>query len=152
MTATVFGVGMFPHMPGTAGTAVGMVIFLLTGEAVMFLILPVAVIGAIASDRYAREIGAEDPGEIVIDEVAGYFASVWGLGPDFALVAFFMFRLVDIIKPFPVRNMEKLPGGVGIMADDICGGVMVNALLRILQWLFFSGGFAEVFRFFGMEA
>jgi phosphatidylglycerophosphatase A len=63
-----------------------------------------------------------------------------------------MFRVVDIIKPFPVRNMEKLPGGFGIMADDVCGGIMVNALLRALEWLFFNGGFAAVFKFFGMEA
>jgi phosphatidylglycerophosphatase A len=152
MAATVFGVGTFPQMPGTAGTAVAMVIFLLTGEAGMLLILTVIVIGVIAADRYAKALGEEDPGEVVIDEVAGYFVSVWGLGPNFALVAFFLFRVVDILKPFPVRNMEKLPGGVGIMADDVCGGIIVNMLLRVLEWLFFNGGFTVVFKFFGMEA
>jgi phosphatidylglycerophosphatase A len=149
--ATVFGVGAVPRMPGTAGTAVAMVIFLLAGGPGVFLILAVAAIGTIAADRYAKAAGAEDPGEVVIDEVAGYFVSVWGLGPNFALVAFFLFRVVDIIKPFPVRNMEKLPGGFGIMADDICGGIMVNVLLRVLEWLFFDGGFSVVFKFFGME-
>ena len=152
MTATIFGVGTFPQMPGTAGTAVAMVIFLLTGKTGMLLIMSVIVIGVIAADKYARALGAEDPGEVVIDEAAGYFVSVWGLGPNFALVAFFMFRVVDIIKPFPVRNMEKLPGGFGIMADDVCGGIIVNVLLRVLEWLFFNGGFAAVFKFFGMEA
>jgi hypothetical protein len=48
--------------------------------------------------------------------------------------------------------MEKLPGGVGIMADDICAGIMVNLLLRATQWLFFSGGFDAVFKFFGIGA
>jgi phosphatidylglycerophosphatase A len=138
-------------MPGTAGTAVALIVFLLTGAPGMFTILAVAAIGAIAAGRYAKEAGAEDPGEVVIDEVAGYFVSVWGLGPDFAVVAFFLFRIVDIIKPFPVRSMEKLPGGIGIMADDICGGIMVNAMLRGLHWLFFSGEISAVFKYFGME-
>ncbi|MDR2780193.1 MAG: phosphatidylglycerophosphatase A [Synergistaceae bacterium] len=151
VAATVFGVGMFPQMPGTAGTAVAMVIYLLTGESNILLILSVTALGVISADRYAKAIGAEDPGEVVIDEVAGYFVSVWGLGLRFALVAFFLFRVVDIIKPFPVRNMEKLPGGFGIMADDICGGIIVNVLLRFLEWFFFSGGFAAVFKFLGME-
>jgi phosphatidylglycerophosphatase A len=149
MIATVFGAGAFPKMPGTIGTAAALCAFLLIGVSSVFLILPLAVIGTISADRYAKEVGEEDPGEIVIDEVTGYFVSVWALSLDFAIVAFFLFRVVDIIKPFPVRKMEKLPGGVGIMADDICGGIMVNVMLRVLAWLFFSGGLAELYKFFG---
>jgi phosphatidylglycerophosphatase A len=150
MIATLFGIGSFPKMPGTAGTAAALFVLLLTGTPNIFLILTLSVVGAIAADRYAKEAGAEDPGEVVVDEAAGYFVSMWGLRLDFAIAAFFLFRVVDIIKPFPVREMEKLPGGVGIMADDICGGVMVNLILRLLNWLFFYGGFAAVFEFFGI--
>jgi phosphatidylglycerophosphatase A len=149
MTATVLGIGTFSRMPGTLGSAAALLFFQLTGYNSIPLIIAIAVIGTIAADRYARAVSRDDPGEVVIDEVAGFFISVWGLGRNFGLVGFFLFRIVDIVKPFPVRQMERLPGGIGIMADDICGGIMVNLILRALEWLFLLGGLEEVYRFFG---
>jgi phosphatidylglycerophosphatase A len=152
IVSTVFGIGTFSGMPGTLGTAAAMAAFLLTGYNSVLLIIFVAVVGTIAAGKYASATSKDDPGEVVIDEVAGYFVSVWGFGKDFAIVGFFLFRIVDIVKPFPVRQLERLPGGVGIMADDLCGGVMVNLLLRALRWLFFGGGLESVFRFIGLGA
>ncbi len=64
----------------------------------------------------------------------------WGFEPTYAIVGLFIFRIIDITKPFPVREMESTPGGVGIMADDILGGVIANLLLRGLTWTFFGAG------------
>ena len=150
MTATVMGIGTYSRMPGTLGSAAALLIFQLTGYNSILLIVLIAVIGTVAADKYARAVSRDDPGEVVIDEVAGFFVSVWGLDRNFGIVGFFLFRIVDIVKPFPVRQMEKLPGGIGIMADDICGGIMVNLLLRALEWLFFAGGLETAFKFFGI--
>ena len=148
--STVMWVGTFSAMPGTLGSAVALAFFLLTGYNSVLLILLVTIIGTIASDRYAKAVSRDDPGEVVIDEVAGYLVSVLGLGHNFALVGFVLFRIIDIVKPFPVRQMERLPGGIGIMADDLLGGVIVNLLLRALQWFFFADGLRIALRFFGM--
>lgn len=131
-------------MPGTLGTAVACALLIAAKGIPLWALALVILIGTVASDKYAKRTGTEDPSEVVVDEVAGYWISMVGLDPSFAIVAFFLFRVVDILKPFPVRNMEKLPGGVGIMADDVCGGVLVNILLRLLHWLFFKGGFSQI--------
>jgi phosphatidylglycerophosphatase A len=148
--ATLLGLGTFSKMPGTLGTIAALIIFLFLGSVPIWLLASVIVIGTIASDKYARATGVTDPGEVVIDEVAGFLTSIFGLAPSFAIVGFFLFRIVDILKPFPVRNMEKLPGGIGIMADDICGGLVVNVILRTSYWLFFSGGLGVVSDFLGI--
>lgn len=144
MIATVGTVGMYTKMPGTLGTFVAFVLLLTAGGIPPWVLALTILIGTVAADRYAKSTGKEDPGEIVIDEVAGYWVSLAGLDPSFAIVAFFMFRVIDILKPYPVAKMEKLPGGIGIMADDICGGVIVNILIRLLHWLFFKGGFSAI--------
>jgi phosphatidylglycerophosphatase A len=150
MISTLFGLGTFSAMPGTLGTAAAVAFFLLTGLNDILLILAIVIIGTIAAHKYSKATASDDPGEVVIDEVAGFFTSVWGLERNFAIAGFFLFRIIDIVKPFPVRQMEKLPGGAGIMADDICGGIMVNLMLRAMAWVFFSGGFEVIFKFFGI--
>lgn len=140
MIATVGGVGTFSKMPGTLGTFVAFILLVaMRGVSIPLLALVIAA-GYFASDIYAKKTKKDDPQEIVIDEVAGYWVSMIGLDASYAIVGFFLFRIVDIVKPFPVRTMEKIPGGAGIMADDICGGIMVNILLRALTWLFFENG------------
>jgi phosphatidylglycerophosphatase A len=141
LTATLFGLGNYSRMPGTLGTLAAMIVLFIMGRAGPLIILATIVIGTVAADLYAKATQKEDPGEVIIDEVAGYWVSMYGLDASFGIVAFFLFRVVDILKPFPVRTMERLPGGIGIMADDVCGGVMVNILLRLLHWLFLAGGF-----------
>ena len=140
MIATVGGVGTFSKMPGTLGTFVAFILLIAMKGVSIPLLAAVIVAGYFASDLYAKRTKKDDPQEVVIDEVAGYWISVVGLDVSYAIVGFFLFRIVDIVKPFPVRTMERLPGGAGIMADDILGGIMVNLLLRALTWLFFAGG------------
>mgnify|MGYP003701677287 CR=1 FL=1 len=147
--ATRFGLGRFSKMPGTLGTLAAFLILLLMGGVNIYLLAAVIIIGTIAADRYAKAEKLDDPSEVIIDEVAGYWTAMLGLDPSYAIIAFFLFRIIDILKPFPVRNMEKLPGGIGIMADDICGGALVNLLMRLIFWLFFAGGFNVIYGFFG---
>lgn len=77
----------------------------------------------------------EDPGEIVIDEIAGIIITLAGIPLTVlsVIIGFFLFRFLDILKPFPIRNLEKkLSGGVGIVMDDVAAGVMANIALRII--------------------
>jgi phosphatidylglycerophosphatase A len=122
--------------------------FLFAGNVNVLMILSLTAVGIIAVDRYERETAPESPGGIIIDEAAGFFAALWGMGRDFAIIGFFLYRIVDILKPFPARCIGKLPRGAGVMADDLWCGVVTNILLRLLEWLFFKGGWEAVFRFF----
>jgi phosphatidylglycerophosphatase A len=121
-------------MPGTVGSLVTMLLIipLLSLPLWVYIAVFAAVtaLGVISSDMYEKKTGGHDPGEVVIDETAGCMASMMGLGVSSVIPAFVLFRVIDILKPFPVRQMERLPGGIGIMADDICGGVIVNLILR----------------------
>jgi phosphatidylglycerophosphatase A len=150
LVATFGGLGLSPWAPGTVGSFGAFLVLLAFGAAgfggVPWQLILVAVLaGTAAAHRYSTRLGAEDPGEIVIDEVAGYWVSVWGLPPEYAIPAFFLFRIVDIIKPWPISASERLPGGIGIMADDLLGGAAVNLILRAVGWLFLAGGFARLF-------
>jgi phosphatidylglycerophosphatase A len=83
-------------------------------------------IGIPAATIVAREAGREDPGFVVVDEVAGQWIALIAMRPDWrhALLALALFRLFDIWKPWPVRRLEELPGGTGIMLDDVAAGVL----------------------------
>ena len=126
--ATVGGVGWFPIAPGTAGSAVGVLIYLLTNGwsplAQVALLLAVTVIGCWAGSVAETELKKEDPGPVVIDEVAGQLVTLLltGVGWRGAIAGFFIFRVFDILKPFPARRLERLHGGLGIMADDLMAG------------------------------
>lgn len=149
MIATLGTLGSYSKMPGTLGSIAACAVLLACRGIPLWAIVAVSVIGAIAADKYARVSGREDPSEVVIDEVAGYWVSCWGLDLSFAIAGLLFFRIIDITKPFPVRQMEKLPGGVGIMADDIVGGVMVNLLMRAIYWFFFKDGISIFLGYFG---
>lgn len=142
--ATVFGLGSAVPAPGTAASALALpfawIIVHFGGAGwqgrawLLFAGLVVFSVGAWASELYARSEGREDPGECVIDEVAGQlvtcaFAPVSLLG--FAL-AFFFFRALDITKLWPINLAERVEGGLGIMLDDIVAGLMAGALIAIL--------------------
>ncbi len=140
LVATVGTVGRFSKMPGTLGSIVGTIILLAFGGVAWWAILAVTVFGTICADIYAKKIGVTDPAECVIDEVAGVWLASFALPLNYAIIALMAFRIVDITKLCPIKWMEKLPGGFGIMADDLLGGVIVNLLLRLFSWLFFTGG------------
>src|SRR5262245_8250975 len=136
--ATGLGSGYSPVAPGTAGSAVGLLLFWpmrhLPGTVLVGLVLLVSAAGVAAGTRVARRVGLEDPGLVVVDEVAGMWVTLLFLPvtPLLAGLGFFAFRAMDIFKPWPARNLEHLPRGWGIMADDLMAGVYANLLLRVL--------------------
>jgi phosphatidylglycerophosphatase A len=137
LLATSLGAGYFPVAPGTAGSAVGVVIYLLTrhqsASEQIGLLAVVSVVGVWAASVAARHFGRDDPGPVVIDEVAGQLLTLLftGVGVGGAIVGFFLFRVLDIFKPWPARQLESLHGGLGIMADDLMVAVYGNLLMRL---------------------
>lgn len=138
--ATGFGSGFSPIAPGTAGTIVGVILwhfFFPTDAALqlLFLILTTAL-AVYVSGWYAQSEGVKDPPMVVADEIVGFFAAVmWLPHLDWpaVIVAFLIFRAFDIWKPYPVKQLETLPGGFGIVLDDIMAGVYTNIIMQI--WL-----------------
>ena len=137
LLATAGGAGYAPVAPGTVGSAVGAIAYLLTKEwPASWQIAAggaVTLIGIWAASEAARHFGRHDPGEVVIDEVAGQWLTLLltGVGPVGTVVGFFVFRVLDVTKPWPARRFESLPAGLGIMADDVAVAVYGNILLQI---------------------
>ncbi len=149
MLALGFGAGRLPWAPGTWGSlfACGVAAALVWIAGAVGLpggwVLSAGTIiaffsGVWASGRYAASTQKEDPGEVVIDEVAGQWLALIPIATSFAFypVAFVLFRLFDITKPWPVRRAERLHGGVGVMTDDVVAGVYAGiATWLISLWL-----------------
>jgi phosphatidylglycerophosphatase A len=142
LLATVGCIGYFPIAPGTIGSAGGLLVFALllplrSPLAEVAVILGLGAAGVWASQVAARHLGGEDPGPVVIDEVVGMLVTLafvpagWGV----ALAGFFLFRIFDILKPYPASRFERLPGGWGVMADDVMAGIYANLGLRLLMVL-----------------
>lgn len=142
VVATAFGSGYAPLAPGTAGSAVGLLLFWplarLNWPWQALACAVVCVAGTLASARVARALALKDPGIVVVDEVAGQWVTLAGLPftPATALAGFLLFRAMDVIKPWPARDLERLPGGLGIMSDDVAAGVYAHLLLQVglLVW------------------
>ena len=140
--ATGFGSGYSPLAPGTAGSAVGLLLWwplhALPVVQQMAVIVLVSLAGVAAATHVARCAGIEDPGIVVVDEIAGMWVSLvlLPLTPATAAAGFFLFRVMDVVKPYPARQLEHLREGWGIMADDLMAGVYANLLLRVglLVW------------------
>jgi phosphatidylglycerophosphatase A len=141
--ATAGGAGYSPFAPGTAGSAVACVLlwvipFSTAGLALFFV--AVTAVGTWAAHRAEPLIGGKDPGAIVIDEVAGMALSVLGLPltPMVIVAGFVLFRVFDVVKPPPARGSQRLPGGVGVMIDDLIAGLYALVILTVLHrvgWL-----------------
>jgi phosphatidylglycerophosphatase A len=140
--ASVAYSGYAPIAPGTFGSAAALVVYAAVRwfDAAWIdapLIAALFVVGIWASSRTARHLGRTDPGVVVIDEVVGMLISMAYLnlsGPG-VLMAFLAFRVLDIIKPFPAAQSERLPGGFGIMVDDVLAGLYAQLFMRLLVWL-----------------
>ena len=137
--ATGFFAGYIPFAPGTFGSIVGLPLcFLLskTKLSVAILFILIFIFFAIwISNRAEKILKQNDPGCIVIDEIAGIMVTFLGLPFNIISIAagFVTFRFFDILKPFPIRFMErKLAGGTGIVMDDLAAGVYSNIILRLL--------------------
>ncbi len=138
--ASVFGLGFLPSgMPGTVSSAFACLVSVFV-DVPMWAIIIVSLIGVYVTGKSETYFNMKDPSFLNIDEVPGMWLTLYLLPKGFIIPGFFLFRLIDILKPFPVSTMEKLPGGWGIMADDIVGGIMSNIILQALNAYFYHAG------------
>lgn len=137
--ASVGYVGFAPAVPGTFGSLVGVFIFwLLRSSGVLWVdagaaLLTLAV-GTWAAHATERALQRTDPGVVVIDEVLGMLVTLAFLPASITvtIVGFLLFRIFDVVKPFPAASLERVPGGYGIMLDDVMAGIYANLALRLL--------------------
>lgn len=130
-------IGYFPVAPGTIGSLAGLAVYgalrAANASAVADLVVIVALFfaGAWSGTLAERHFGGTDPGAGVIDEVVGMLVTLWAQPATWvvAFIAFFLFRLLDIVKPWPAARLESLHGGLGMMADDVMAAVYANLLL-----------------------
>lgn len=138
--ATAAGVGYAPVAPGTFGSAAGLILWaVLPRETAVeaTAILALFTIGSWSGSVAEHHFGKTDPGQVVIDEVMGMLMTLFlnPVGWLGAFAAFLLFRVADVIKPWPANRLEALPGGVGVMADDAMAAVYANLVLRAGIWL-----------------
>ena len=137
--ATAGFVGRFPIAPGTAGSVAGLFVYVLIrfvdGPALEAAMLIVTLVVGIWSANIAeRLLGGKDPGPVVIDEVLGILITLAFLHVNVlgAFVGFLLFRVADVVKPYPAGRLENLPGGFGVMMDDLMAALYSQAAMRIL--------------------
>lgn len=152
--ATWFGSGFFPFASGTAGTlaTVPLVVLLWWLDHWMYhaaAILIITRLGLWAAGDAEARFGKKDPGQVVIDETAGYLVATIFVKPfDMTLIGwgiplgatFLLFRIMDIVKPWPARTLEALPGALGIMIDDLFAGLYANLVFQVGSWLIVTRG------------
>jgi phosphatidylglycerophosphatase A len=134
--------GHVPIAPGTFGSLPGLLICLgmsgmNLGYAILFALILTGVAIVIAQQA-KKLIGGKDPSSIVIDEIAGMTVTLLGISltPFSLVLGFLVFRALDILKPFPIRFLDReVPGGAGIVLDDVMAGVYGNLLIRIVLWV-----------------
>jgi phosphatidylglycerophosphatase A len=138
VVATGLGSGYSPFAPGTAGSAVGLLLFVpqrhLSPWVQTAIMIATFFLGVWAATDLSRRLALKDPGLVVVDEVIGMWTTLLFLPftPVTALVGFFLFRVMDVLKPWPARQFEDLPEGWGIMADDLMAGIYANLALRVV--------------------
>ena len=137
-----FGTGLAPVAPGTAGSLPGVLLFWLTLDLGLYVQLTVGaallLAGVWICGESARRIGVHDHGGIVWDEIAGMYLTLMAapLTPIGWLAAFVLFRVMDIVKPWPIRDLDhRLGGGVGIMLDDLVAALYAAVVLGLYRWL-----------------
>ena len=143
---TFFGAGLLGPGPGTYGSISAVLLWyaaahilhpsptaLAIGTAITAILA--TLIGIPAATIVARESGRKDPGHVVIDEVAGQLIALIAIPADWrhAALSLFLFRLFDIFKPPPIRRLERLPAGIGIMLDDVAAGLFALAAAQLLR-------------------
>lgn len=140
--ATVGYVGYAPVAPGTFGSAAGLVVFaavraMESRPLELAVIVVLFALGVWSGTEAERHFKGEDPGPVVVDEVVGMLitlallpVSIWG-----ALAGFLVFRVLDVVKPWPAGRFERLHGGLGIMSDDAMAAVYGNLIMQALLWL-----------------
>ncbi len=139
LVATSLGVGYVPVAPGTFGSAAGLIVWWLLPHTVAAqgtAIVVLFIVGSWSGSVAERHFGRTDPGQVVVDEVMGMLITLFlnPVGWIGAWVGFLLFRVSDVIKPWPANRLEALPGGVGVMADDAMAAVYANLALHLVIW------------------
>jgi phosphatidylglycerophosphatase A len=139
-----FGSGLSPKAPGTMGTLAAIPLYLLLATlplpAYSLAVLVAAVLGIWICGRASRELGVHDHGGIVWDEFVGFWITMWAVpsGLLWVVAGFALFRLFDVLKPWPISWCDRhVHGGFGIMVDDVLAGVISCGLLHLLQYLLY---------------
>lgn len=142
--ATWFGCGLSPKAPGTVGTLGGLIVAIplityanFTAWHFILLTAVVTPIGIWAANKTIESTGSQDPQIVVIDEVLGLWLTLAGAARfnwQSFLLAFVLFRIFDITKPWPVRNLEKLHGGTGVIVDDLGAGIYAAVVMALAGW------------------
>jgi phosphatidylglycerophosphatase A len=129
LTATFFWAGYFPVAPGTFASLEAALLYALVGWRLpllpyLLILTALFLAGTAAADTFARLLKQKDPRPVVIDEIVGQGLALFSVPAGWAWIAggFFLFRRFDVFKPWPIRKLERLPGGWGIMADDVAAG------------------------------
>ena len=138
--ATCGGLGYAPAAPGTvASLPVALLVWALApaDRWVLAAALVVGAVGIWAGGREEARLQTHDPGSVVVDEAAGMLVALVGhpRSLPWVLALFLLFRVMDIWKPAPIRQLQRLPGGWGIVVDDLLAGVYANLLLQVRRWL-----------------
>lgn len=143
LTATFFGAGLMHPGPGTWGSASAVFLWAVLGSVLspslrlpvnIALALLITLIGIVAANEVVRATGVKDPQYVVIDEVAGQLIAFIAIPLTWKalLAGFILFRAFDILKPPPIRQLEALPEGTGIMLDDVAAGFCALAVMHLL--------------------
>lgn len=137
-----FGSGLMPKGPGTAGTLMAVPLFLLTESWSLPLysavVLLAAVLGIWVCGAASKQLGVHDHGGIVWDEFVGYWITMWAMPASWVwiIAGFVVFRVLDILKPWPISVLDKnVGGGFGIMIDDVVAGIMACVTLHLAWWI-----------------
>lgn len=147
--STGLGVGYFPLAPGTMGSLAILIVYWICPEMnslqLLLIIIGLTAIGiftaTITEQQMKSKLGQDrgtDPGIIVIDEIIGMLIALIAVPKTtfYLIAAFILFRIFDIVKPYPARKMEQLPGGWGIVLDDLVAGIYANLLIQIGRAIF----------------
>ncbi len=140
--STFFGAGYFPFAPGTFACAIVALGYRFGASRLeplpyAGLIVAIFVLGVATADLHSKTLRQKDPRPIVIDEVVGQLIALFSVpaGWGWIFLGFFLFRLFDVLKPRPIRDLERLPGGWGIMADDILAGLISVLIVQAGRWI-----------------
>lgn len=137
IVATFFYIGEMPIAPGTLASFAGVLISIAASHSIVLYIGIFVVllgVGFFAADKVEKMIGTHDPSCVVIDEVIGIMLALFLLPitPKVLIIAFFLFRAFDMFKIYPANHLERIKGGVGIIADDLLAGLYTNILMHFL--------------------
>lgn len=136
LVTTGLGTGLSPLAPGTIGSSVGLLVYFIPGFEKIYVIVPAIVLffvwGLLAAGRMEKEYG-HDPPRVVIDEIVAMWVSLVFVPKRLFLIAiaFLIFRMLDIFKPFPANYFDRKTGGLWIMLDDFVCGVFTNLLMQV---------------------